>query len=527
MKHINYIMSACVGLLGLTTLSSCDEDFLTVYPTTQIAAGAPATTDVIEQLLTSAYQVLLMDNYANGNIESITLFGDFRSDDLYKGGSDMTDQVNLYYLSQYTSTSVTVPGGWWSIYYTGLQRANGVLQACDNAVNVNPGTLARFKAEGHTLRAYYTHLLWKAWGNIPYYETPLQSPYVAPQLSANEVYAKIIADLDIAIQTPTEDFPMAVSGANTGRLNKAMAMMTKARVVMYQNDQSKYAEVLEDMKTIIRSGHYDLIKKSPDAQLTTNPVEWIFLREGEFCKESIFESNQLPEGKTWGNSWNGYGNYLPKVIGARSLNDPSGRFVDGWGMAPVQVAAYAIFDEAGDCRKDASVIRFAQGTYTPGMQNTGLWLYKYIARAGYNKNVTGDANLNFENNTRIYRLAETYLNAAELSLATGGDAQPYLDAIRDRAFGDEDHRIPATLNNIKLERRKELFGEGFRFWDLVRWGSDENGTPIANVLSVNDPAFQMNRTWTPEKKYLPLPKGEIDKTKGTEFELVQNPGWDN
>nr|AIA99606.1 hypothetical protein [uncultured bacterium contig00110(2014)] len=429
-------------------------------------------------------------------------------------------------MSQFKSTSVDVPSGWWSIYYTGLQRCNGALQACDNAVSVTPEVLNRFRAEAYTLRAYYVHLLWKAWGNIPYYDKPLEPPYLAPQLSANDVYQKLIGDLDTAIKT--NEFPMAVSGTNTGRVNKAMAMMTKARVVMYQKDQSKYAEVLEDMKTIINSGQYELIKKSPDKKLTENPVEWIFLREGEFCRESIFESNQLPEGKDWGTSWNGYGSYLPQVISPRDLNDSKGTFTSGWGWCPVQEGAYAIFDEAGDYRKDASITQWPSGTYNPGYQSTGLFLRKYAARAGYNKATTGNPALNYENNTRIYRLAEAYLNAAELSFYTGGEAaaKPYLDAVRDRAFGDQLHRIAASLNNIKLERRRELFGEGSRFWDLVRWGSDEKGRDIATVLSVVDNAHYMNRVWDDNKKCLPLPKDEVDKTKGTEYELVQNPGWE-
>jgi len=113
-------------------------------------------------------------------------------------------------------------------------------------------------------------------------------------------------------------------------------------------------------------------------------------------------------------------------------------------------------------------------------------------------------------------------------LATGGGqgaAQPYLDAIRDRAFGDATHRIPATLENIKLERHREFFGEGMRFWDLVRWGSDENDRPISQVLSVTDMSIPIQRTWDDTKKFLPIPQSEIDKTKGTEYELKQNPGY--
>jgi hypothetical protein len=307
-----------------------------------------------------------------------------------------------------------------------------------------------------------------------------------------------------------------------------MAMMTKARVVMYKADQSKYAEVLADMNTIINNGQYELIKQIPSGskENTKNPVEWMFMREGEFCKESIFETNNIPEGTTWGNAWTGFGNYTPTVISPRDYADDV--FAAGWGWGPVQEGAYAIFNEAGDYRKDASVLQSAAGKYSPGYQNTGLWLRKYAARKGYNNNTTGDAPLNYENNMRLFRLGETYMNAAELAFYTGGQgvAQPYLDAIRARAFGDNLHSIPATLNNIKLERHRELFGEGQRFWDLVRWGSDETGRSIEQVLSVNDPAHNLVRTYTNDKRFLPIPKGELDKTKGSEYEMVQNPGYE-
>ncbi|MDR3183849.1 MAG: RagB/SusD family nutrient uptake outer membrane protein [Prevotellaceae bacterium] len=512
----------------IVTGISCDEDFLTIYPSSQVAAGASATQDVIEQQLISAYQILLLDSYVDGQLVSIVTFGDVRSDDLYCGGADMSDQNTMYLHSQYTVTEVTQLDGYWGIYYTGLQRCNAALLSCDNAVDIAPSVLNRLRAEALTLRAYYVHHLWKAFGNIVYYEvTPGPPYYVAPQYTADQVYAEIIEDLNEAINTA--DLPMATTGADAGRINKAAAMMTKARVVMYQNDQTRYAEVLEDMKTIINSGEYDLIRTSPNASLSANPITWMFLREGEFCKESIFEVNHLPEGKSWGNSWSGYGNYLPKCVSPRaSLTDPTETYDEGWGLFPVQRGTFErIFNETGDYRKEASAIEWASGAYGEGFQSTGLFIGKYIARKGYNNNTTGDAALNYENNMRIYRLSETYLNAAELSFYAGGAsaAQPYLDAIRTRAFGDNTHSIPATLENIKLERHRELFGEGQRFWDLIRWGSDETGQTTAQVLTVNNAAFFMNRTWEDYKKYLPLPKAELDKTKGTEYELQQNPGW--
>ena len=524
-----------IAITGFFT--SCGNDYLTIYPSGDVVAGAPATMDVIQQNVTGAYQLMHFDCYATSLWMPVNMFFDVCTDDVFKGGADASDQPFILGVSEFRSTPSLTASGWWSIFYAGLKRCNGALNAMDNAVDGDANTLARLRAEVLTLRAYYVQLLWRAYGNIPYFDKVwTQEPFLAKQYSFDELYPIIIADLDAAIAEPL--FPMV---DKTGRISKSMAMMTKARVVMYKKDQSKYAAVLADMKTIINNGAFKLVttatqpnftgftSRNPDvnAPSTSNPIEWIFLRNGEFCSESIFEVNCMPNGKSWGNAWAGTGNYTPRFIGARDVAGTA-PFVAGWGFCPVNPTTFnAIFNEAGDYRKDASVQNFPgqAGAY----QSAGLYLKKYIARAGYNEGTQGDRDLNYENNKRIYRIAEAYLNAAELELASGGGgqgaAQPYLDAIRDRAFGDTNHRIPATLNNIKLERHREFFGEGLRFWDLIRWGSDENDRPISAVLTITDMKIPIQRVWDNNKRFLPIPQSEIDKTAGTEFALVQNPGY--
>ncbi|NDV94562.1 RagB/SusD family nutrient uptake outer membrane protein [Dysgonomonas sp. 521] len=522
----NKIVLFIVVLAGL--LTSCGDDYLTSYPSTDVVAGAPATIDVIEKNVTGAYSIMNFDDYANSKWMPVNMFYDVATDDIYAGGSDAGDQPFLQLFASFNSTPSNSPDGWWSIFYAGLKRCNGALDAIDNAAgDPDPRTLARLRAETLALRAYYVHWLWKAYGNIPYFDKAWTSePFIARQHTFDEMYPIIIADLDAAIAEP--ELPMS---DNTGRVTKSMAMMTKARVVMYYKDQSKYAEVLADMKTIINNGAFSLVTTAAQPNYTgegspstDNPIEWIFLRDGEFCSESIFEVNCIPEAKSWGNAWAGYGNYSPRFTGARDIDIKP--FVAGWGFCPVNAVTFnALFNEAGDYRKDATAIAFAtSSTY----QNTGLFLKKYIARDGYNEGNQGDRDLNYENNRRIYRIAEAYLNAAELEFAVGGGqgaAQPYLDAIRDRAFGDAKHRINATLNNIKRERHREFYGEGLRFWDLVRWGSDENGKAIKDVLSVTDMDIPISRVWDDTRKFLPISQSEIDKTEGSEFPLVQNPGY--
>jgi len=565
MKKYKLIV-AMIAIAGIT-MTSCDDDFLTLWPRgDDVAENIPASFNTVEQFLTSAYQILLFDCYAGGAWMPVNLYHDIRSDDIYKGGGSAGDQEACLFVSEYRVTPHNVRGGWWSIFYTGLKRVNNALYQMERfekegrpnltipLTDAQEVALKRMEAEALTLRAWYVHWLWKTYGNIPYFTNAwTEEPYLARQHDFDEMYGKLLEDLDAAINNP--DFPMTTrTGALRGRVNKSMAMMTRARVVMYYNGikgtQDRYPQVLADMEAIIAHESFALVTTVPGGtpvnviptgfvttarpqRTTTNPIKWIFLRNGEWSSESIFEVNHRPWGTTWGNAWTGFGTYTPRFIGGRNLTgEPVALgYQSGWGFAPVQRAAIEIFEE-GDRRAEASFVEFPAGTYERGQafQQTGIFLRKYIAREGYNdrQGMGGDADLSFENNKRIFRISEAYLNAAELAFYAGGAsaAQKFLDPVRDRAFGNADNRIVADLNNIKAERRREFFGEGQRFWDLVRWKSDENGRHINDVLTVTDLSIPISRTFDWDiHKFWPISQGEIDRTHGTQFPLQQNHGY--
>jgi hypothetical protein len=510
---MNNIMNKYIKILLIATLftaSSCSDDFLTIYPTSSQEAGGEATEGAILANLGSCYQILLFDSYADFQYNSIVLTSDLRSDDIFKGGGDAGDQQQLYRLSQFDATAQELPGGLWNIYYSGLSRTNNAISACENAIGVSEEKVNQYSAEAHFLRAYYVHWLWKFWGNIPYFEEDLPEPYMSEQYTADEIYTQIIEDLDYAIEG--DKLPMKTTPQNDGRATKAAAMMLKARVVMYQQDQSRYGEVMADMAEIINSGEFELADYAS-----------IWTREGEFGPGSIFEANHLPEGKDWGAAWTGYGTNYPAFISPNELSgvDQLSGIADykgGWGFGPVRPQTVEIFED-GDARLPASINYFEDGTYTPRFQNTGYFMAKYAAREGYNE-APYTQDLNYENNVRLFRYAEALLNAAELitihGVATVGgvSAQNCLDQVRQRAGLES---IPATAENIKLERRREFVGEGIRFWDIVRWGDTQ-------VLNDNLPEYNSERTWEPYMKYLPIPQSEIDKTEG-EFKLQQNEGY--
>jgi hypothetical protein len=393
-----------------------------------------------------------------------------------------------------------------------------VINACAS-IEDQSARVKQYNAEAHFLRAYYVYMLWKYFGSIPFFTEPLTAAtnYMAKQITPDEAYAQIISDVNVAAEEGV--LPMFnnddASENGKGRVNRAAALMLKARAVMYQKDQSKYQEVANDLATIINSGEYELY---PD-------FNGLWDDEREFCRESIFESNQMGEGKTWSSGWQGYGTNLPAFISPNGLADPDAIYRDGWGFCPVRVSTYEMF-AAGDTRRDGSINDWrAKGSYGPRFQDTGLFFKKYAARFDYRKPV-GDQDLNYCNNLRIFRYAETLLNYAELVIMDGVAEQQGVSAkecfnqVRRRAFGDNDHDIAnPTAKDIKDEYHFEFVGEGHRYYDLVRWGD------AASVLTENDADHNSVRTWDEHNKYLPIPQAEIDKTAGTEFALKQNPGY--
>jgi len=514
-----YKIFAVVAAAGLI-LTSCGEKFLTAHATHQGEAGAPATESAIQSYLTATYQPLLMDSYANYNYNHILLLSDLRSDDIYKGGGDAGDQSWMYHMSLFQIPASESPSGIWSLYYTAIARANNTLMAIENADGFDSDAakrkLAGYKAEALFLRAYYLHHLWKLFGNIPFFTEPLEEPFMAVQKTAEEIYDCIMTDIaaaEVAAADAGDEFPLYTNGtAKQARANLAALYMLKARVVMYEKEQAKYAEVASDMAKIISSGRYSLIDFDG---------LWTGADDNDFTPESIFETNQVSDGKRdWGSAWTGCGTNLPAYISPNELADPV--FCGGWAFGPVRQATWDMY-EAGDVRREGSINKFEAGTYGPRFQDTGLFQKKYAARTALRSPI-GTVDLNYPNNLIIFRYAETLLNYAELTAVLGAPesngitAQACLDEVRARAGVAS---IPVNAANIKAERRKEFVGEGMRFWDLIRWGD------AASVLSENDGAYQSVRTFDPNKdKYLPIPQSEMSRTAGTgEFELKQNQGY--
>lgn len=502
MKNYKYI------LFGLTvaavSMTGCSESFLELDSKTQETVNTYFTTDAhVKEAVVAAYDPLHWPDWAMGQYNPVNLMSDFMADDLWVGGQDKTDNQFYHLMMNYEATPTNCMTGLWTVAYTGVKRSNDVLMYVEwSKENLTEQNAKYYEAQARVLRVFYYNWLWKFWGNIPYYEKNLTAPYLAEQQSANDVYNSIIADLEGAIAI--DGLPMRESSSNYGRVTKAMAYMLYAEIVMYQKDETRYPKALQYMNEIINSGSYSLV----------DDYGSIFKESGEWNSESIFEIIYKDDNAA--RSWNGPlyagGTVLPRLISPSNWADGTDGHDNGWGFAPMRRETYDRYSNNDD-RRDATCWDAAsKGSYSPRYQDTGLFLEKYVAKTGDNKDQIADADLNYNNNLRIYRFSETLLNAAELITrgAGSGNAKEYLNRVRSRAGLVTE--LEPTIDNIINERQLEFVGEGKRYWDLVRTGK------ASSVLVPDEYGYRTN-SWSESKKYLPIPQGEIDAAQGT---LTQN-----
>ena len=137
-------------------------------------------------------------------------------------------------------------------------------------------------------------------------------------------------------------------------------------------------------------------------------------------------------------------------------------------------------------------------------------------------------------NLPILRLSEVYLNAAEAAMKIGGGnvdyAVKYLnDLIKARSVDVNSANVVdaggITLERVLTERRKELVGEGHRFFDamrnnetIVRYESQDN---IGWHYALNEDSRKFDRTYF--RTILPIPVSEVNANPV--IAKQQNPGY--
>lgn len=507
-------------IAAMAAATACSTNFLEVEPTVTVPEETSYATEAdITKALMAAYAPLQVLDFSSsetyrprGEYHPIQFVSDILADDYNAvGGSGPGDCPYLQLMFDYRLTPEQSLIELWRDLYIGVYRSNIVVNRADGIEGLSEETKTRLVSEARFLRAFYYTQLWKLWGSVPYYDVNPDGAavdYIVPQMSEDELYKKIMEDLDAC--TAQGALPDAVMLTEVGRVNRFAAYMLRADVVMLKKDASRYAGVLSQLQELINADIYALTPSFAD----------IWEDAGEWNCESIFEVNYAdnPSNRDWDDVFAPGGTIYPTFIAPDSYK--GSRFTrEGYGFGPVSPALKSAFEE-GDSRRDASIMDFnmdaqAGESYNPRQGNTGMFNRKYMGRVDGSSNYIGSSSpeMNFRTNLRVYRYSEALLRAAELLVRTQGDqgmADAYLNEVRARAFGvsvDDlgDNARTATLDNLLEEYRLEFALEGHRFFDLVRFDK------AVEVLGA--------KGYTARKRYLPIPQSEIDRSEGT---LKQN-----
>ncbi|MFC4210252.1 RagB/SusD family nutrient uptake outer membrane protein [Pedobacter lithocola] len=461
--------------------------------------------------------------------------------------------------------------------YSSINIANNTIYWATQVTDGSAATVNTRVAEAKALRAFYYYYLAETFGDVPIVlnrTTGVTLAYTrAPE---KDVYDQVIKDLNEAIAVlpaTTPDF---------GRVTKGFAQHLLAKVYLtrgyktYGGGNADFTLAAALAETVIGSGTYALKPKFSDL---FDPNVPNYQSNNEVIFSVQYSINAL---------FNGGGNTLQQWFLWDVQNSALlGRSVF-YGKTNNAIAPnpyfFSLFNKNSDSRYLATVYdavltqvagsfngkSFAVGDtliYYPNVPFTAAQkaLRKYIVinpdeyrtspflngvrnypqfKKFRDPFVSGYVDNGGARDTYVFRLAETYLLAAEayVKLNNQGKALAYMNVLRTRAAKTGTNPLTGvlyatemqytgtvTLDAILEERAKELVGEEFRWYELKRMyetvGSVSTNKLLTRSLLYNDElkAAQAGKTIL-DAKYLlrPIPQTQIDLNRGS---FPQNPGY--
>jgi starch-binding outer membrane protein, SusD/RagB family len=562
-------------LLTVSVTSSCRKKLIE-EPRSVLTPEFFSTTQGFQQGLDAGYAGTRLF-WGNQDYFTLTVIGT----DEFKRGIDGNSDVNVY-SSGYTPSSGVINANWRNAYIF-INTVNGVI---DNAPNVNLAEplKKRAVAEAKFIRANYYFVLVQFFGDVTlnknFQNVPTTSAVRNPM---SEVYDFIIQDLKDAI---IDLHPGLIKDVLPGKATRAAALHLLSKVYLtragsaaakptdYQDAYTTAKNLIDNRAVYGLSLLPDYAKVYEEGNEANSEVIWTVQHTSNlafngpnnsgvsnFSADNVLNHMWVPQYEkqpgmvrstqygrpyirctptrwmtdtVWGNKANDT-RYAKTFQTVWYANDPvtpstypkwpnplppgappgavSGQFKFGFGDTAIYMP--------GTDRTNAQVAASRYLLIPPRSYSNSLspYMMKY--------NDTKRANLNFPSIRPViaYRLAETYLIAAEAAYRTGqmGDAETWINIIRTRAAFPTGNAAAMQITTADInidfildERTRELGGELMRWLDLVRTGKLLERVRLHNPeASINIVAKHILR---------PIPQAQIDAvTTGPVY--PQNPGW--
>ena len=466
----------------------------------------------------------------------------------------------------------------WVTAYTGIGRVNYFLNNYNRAETVKEEIRERYAAEAYFYRAYNYWVLTSYFGDVPYItdELSVESPDVYRGRDPRKtVIENVTKDLEDHYKYLPEYIPAASS--EFGRVSQCAALALLSRIYLYNG---MYEEAADAAERAMNNSYHELYSTgNPDVDYVN-----LFNYTGRASRNAANKETLLAFvynydlGEAARQSHNlsrecwvpgDYARFVPTNSMIEAYLTKDGQIWD-----PSTVDTYEDVFKDRDPRMVQSIL--APGTpweggksgdllstddkiytyplltnnKTAAMTYSGYYMRKYVEPSTV-KYVGHD-----DNDLVMLRYAEVLLNYAEakemLGQLTQADLDKSINLLRDRVgmVHMKLSQLPAGSDirtEIQRERRIELFFEGHRYFDIIRWkqghilGEDLLGVNKRwldqSRLAVDldkDLTWQTKggqqyllietgRTFNPDKHYLlPIPFKQMQLNPNL---APQNPGW--
>lgn len=464
-----------LAVLSTAALTSCSDDFIETEFYQQVQQGPLNTIEELDSFVKGQYVSMRNASYYGCDF---LMIGEVRSNNMY---SDFANGAGYYQtVASYSMTAGDqYSSGPYMNMYQVISKANIVINNVPSGQltwksSQDPAVIqARanyLKGQSYAARALALFDLLRLFGQeyaggttgvvVP---TVYNPDAKQARSTVAETRAQIESDFDKALSlmgTPT-----ASVHTNRTEINQFTVKALMSKYYLYKGD---FAKVRTLVAEIVASNRYSVI---PAADFSSS------FSKANSAGNSIFE---IAVGST---------NDLGTTSIANKLNvAPAG--YGNMKVLPALRTSYAADDVRGSVITAANVLN---GKYVNSFDNIHLIRYEEILLNG----------------------AEAELNGGSATVALG--YYNLIQAKRGKATGALPAATAVTLNDIYVERQKELVGEGFGYWDLLR-----RNQPIIQ-RSANGTAGTIRNVGN-QLLTFPIPRAEIN-VPGTL--VTPNPGFGN
>lgn len=490
MKKVKYILAAIVLVTSLS-LTSCADDFLDTIPTSEIGdETAYSTGENLMTIINGMHRNMYVRQNSSQGQNGYTaqlIVSDVLGDDVVfpsTGNGWFVSTLRWLDINNESSGNIAYP---WNFWYSMMRNANNVITYGQNAGG-NQTLKNNAIGQAYAYRAFGYFQLVQLYANR--YEAGKTNSQLgvvirldpSPELmedpkersTVEEVYKQIWSDLDQAEKQLT-----GISKLHNSHFSLDNVQGLKARVALVQQDYAKaaqYAALARKNKTLMPSEDYlkgfnDFTNKEWMWGIAIQDDQTDFFGNFHAYMSRNYNSTQIRQAPKVMNH---------KLYAAFPTSDVRAQVVDPTGNHP-------------DLGLPSSYSKYP---YTS---------QKFLTKNKDNNVALGDV--------PFMRVAEMYLIEAEAKYYLGDEAGSKsvlteLAQARDTEFTSFTTSGQAYLDELYLHRRIELWGEGFRFFDLKRTKSALNRRDTGAVAAVINnvwevPATDLRWTWV-------IPRSELN-----------------